>query len=270
MPALGKAREMAKRTLCGANQKQISSAFILYSNEYGIIVHDRGLRPTSAGSLAYKITNTTDQAQRPWDSALAAMWTTKGNDSAKKYLECPSDKQVRGEPQFGMSGVNKQWFAGGEAVIRSYAPNGSLYNGLWSSAYGYSLTHPMTGNGSMIPTKVQAVKKPTSTVLLGEVHKGKNWNNQTGGMNELGNVQGTNIWEAMVFAPEVSTAYRGTTKMIEDKWHTVHKAGSNFTFVDGHVSWYSLVKNANATPDSDGQVELFTGLRFPFNWQWNK
>ncbi len=251
MPSLQKAREQSRRVLCGANEKQIATSFITYSMEYdGRLVHDRGIRTDKLGRQT--ITAGNKQATRPWDAAIAPQWQTKGTDSAKKVIMCPSDTYPRNAPPLS----NSEWYTGGSALKRSYAPNPTLYNGLWRY-----MPKALWGNGTGVPVKITQVRRVGNVMLLGESHKGANWANNS---DSYGCVQGTSLWEVLGTFGNCEVPWAKRSPIGNDTaWNTVHKGGGNFAFVDGHVRWCGAV---NGEDYYDGQP--FSGIKYPLDWQW--
>ncbi len=257
MPALGKAREQAKRILCGANERQILQGLNNYSvDNKGYLVPDRGIRPNIIGNLTGGVrylAGGIDQVGRPWDSCLAEYMGTDKKDIFKKWLECPADKKPRKRRAIGTD-VLYQSDSQDEPLKRSYSPNRSFYNG--TNYYGGERSCPeLQGDLSCIPTVIYKVRTPAQVIHLGETHFGK---------DELGDpygaVQGSTAWSQFA-KPYVSTALGSDGKRMPV--HTLHKDGGNYGFTDGHVEWHGLVKGERY---GDGQP--YAGLQYPFNWQW--
>lgn len=82
LPALSRAREMARRTKCISNLKQIYLALSLYADDYN------GLYPYAAGSVAWDATDLTDGTYG-W---MQQLYSYVGN---KKVYICPSNKEFR-------------------------------------------------------------------------------------------------------------------------------------------------------------------------------
>lgn len=254
MPALGKAKELARKVLCAANAKQLAMSFNLYSMSYdGYLVPDRGLRPSGYLPGA--------EGAQPWDSKMAALWDSKKDDAYKKYLICPSDKKKRlpdPNPIYDPYRKSPDDFA-----IRSYGPNYSLYNNLWpSSINSGSYLWAASGNQTMIPAKSSNVFRPGETILIGENHVGAG---QSYPNSPYGNQQGNN-WHEVFTKPSVHTATRGNNiPYCLESDTTLHKDGGNYAFVDGSVSWHGLV------PGEDFLTgQPYRDLTWPNNWVWGK
>ena len=80
LPALSKAREMARAAKCISNLKQISLALSLYADDYN------GLYPYAAGTIAWDATDPTDGTYG-W---MQQLYSYIGN---KKVYKCPSDRK---------------------------------------------------------------------------------------------------------------------------------------------------------------------------------
>lgn len=243
MPSLSKAKELAKRTVCAANERQIAMAFMLYSQEYnGMIVPDRGIRP---GGVLLK----GHQRSKSWDSSLSGMWGTEKNNTYKKYVACPSDKLPRLKDE---NALFVDYQKEGEVLKRSYGPNMALYNNLWGIRPGHSYWG-LQGNSSMIPTKVHRIRRPSKTILVGEIHIGSIPTLPEGDSNRYGNVQGTNHW-AVFSRPRLNQ---------------MHKDGGNYAFCDGRVEWHALDKNIVNWDSNNPDQQPFKGLNWSKNWQWD-
>ncbi len=252
MPSLQKAREQGRRVVCASQVKQITTSFMLYSMKYdGLIVQDRGIRMDKFGNMKY--TDTIKQAQRPWDASLAVVWSMKETEAKKKIVACPSDPYPRAAPSLSFS----PWYVGGEVIKRSYAPNPSLYNGLWRY-----MPKAIWGNGTGIPTRIAQVRRPSSVMLLGESFKGVGWNGDT--TIKCGCVQGTNGGEVLGTYGNCEVWW-ATNSVIrgQKQWNTTHMRGGNFSFVDGHVRWCGAVPGED---NNSGQP--FSGINYPLDWQW--
>jgi prepilin-type N-terminal cleavage/methylation domain-containing protein/prepilin-type processing-associated H-X9-DG protein len=249
VPSLGKTRENARRMVCGTNEKGIVTGFIMYASENGdYIVPDRGIRvDPKTMQITYDYEDI--QVSRPWDSSLASQWSTKGTDTFKKLIGCPSDRYPRLTPPTG------PWFKGGKYLKRSYAPNAALYNGLWGTATPIDLR----GNKTGIPTKAAQVSNPTGVILLCELFVGSNTKT-----SDWGNIQGTNYYDVMVIAGGPLT-YWVKNPRVTKSTNMVHDEGANFGFVDGHVQWCGAVKGQDQIT---GQP--FKGISWPFSYMWSK
>jgi len=247
MPALAKVREQSGKVVCSTNMKQLGYGFMMYSETYnGMIVHDRELWRTP---LNY------NQVAKPWDVAIAPMLDSKSSDAAKKYLKCPGDRKKRVKDTTATY-VNFQ--GTGEVLGRSYSANIVLYN--WSTTMSPALGDELRGDRSDRPAKLANVKNPGKTLLLLENHVGAGEQNG----NQYGNVQGTNHFSE-IGRQRVYTSLRGGQPLCTEAQNVVHSDGGNFAFIDGHVTFHKLVKSANFDDGED-----FAGIKYPFNWQWNK
>ena len=129
MPALGKARSLAKRILCGANERQILQGLNNYAvDNKGYLVPDRGIRPNKMGNLSggtFYLAGGAPQASRPWDSSLAGYMGTDKKDIFKKWLECPADKKPRKKRETGYDQIY-QPDSKDEPLNRSYSSQQKL------------------------------------------------------------------------------------------------------------------------------------------------
>lgn len=196
------------------------------------------------------------QAQTPWDVAFASVMSTEQRDAMKKWLVCPSDKKPRA---IDNRGSNLEWFQRSGFLPRSYGLNMSLWNGIHWEYSGRTSNPELAGDRSCRPAKVQNVDRPNLVIYVGDVHIGKDQDSAG-----IGNTQGGNHGDAFE-KPLVHTALRGGAAMCKPEQTTIHKDGGSYGFVDGHVEWHGLVKGENY---DTGQP--FEGLRYPFNWRWQK
>jgi prepilin-type N-terminal cleavage/methylation domain-containing protein/prepilin-type processing-associated H-X9-DG protein len=265
MPALGKAREQAKRVVCGTNEKQILQGLNNYAHDNeGYLVPDRGMRPRQIGNLSagVKYIAPISHVARPWDSSLAAYMGTDKKDIFKKWLECPSDRKPRKRRENPNDLLYQPDENKDEPLKRSYGPNRSFYNG--TNYYsGESSWQELKGDMTCIPTRVYRVKNPASVIHIGETHIGVGFQDPRGGsISQYGAVQGSTEYSQFA-KPFVHTAYRSGTPIVSQEDHTLHKDGGNYGFADGHVEWHGLVEGEDY---NTGQP--YKGLTYPFNWQW--
>ncbi|MFI4910402.1 MAG: type II secretion system protein [Sedimentisphaeraceae bacterium JB056] len=258
MPALGKAREQAKRILCGSNEKQILQGLNTYAlDNKGYLVPDRGIRPKSMGNLTGGVTYLAgvEQVGRPWDSSLSEYMGTDKKDVFKKWLECPSDKKPRKRRELATD-ILYQTDSRSEPFKRSYSPNRSFYNG--TNYYGGERSwSDLKGDLSCVPTRVYRVKNPATVIHLGETHIGIGFQG-----DQYGAVQGSTGFSQFA-KPFVHTALVNGNPVVSEDETTIHKDGGNYGFTDGHVEWHGLVPGEDY---NSGQP--YRGLVYPFNWQW--
>lgn len=217
LPALGSARETARRISCGSNQRQLAVAF----SNYAAIADDR--LPLAVDRRNGVLT---------WDDAisdgLASDWTSaerQANEIAKarglKVLTCPNDDADREEADW---------------AVRSYAmPQGGIdFDGFFpeptdlprgvSAVWGDSvLTNPWIRHGS------GDLPDPSGTLLLVE------WSPRSAAVF---NLQGRD--RGQQGAPGSAYISRASRQVAEGTARPLHGDGLdpalNYLYVDGHVA----------------------------------
>jgi prepilin-type N-terminal cleavage/methylation domain-containing protein/prepilin-type processing-associated H-X9-DG protein len=250
MPALGKAREQARRMVCSANIRQIVQGLNTYAmDNEGYLVPDRGIRPNGNISGA--------QLSRPWDSSLALQMSTDQKDVFKKWLECPSDKKPRARRALPNDTYQPDYEH--EPLKRSYNPNRTFYNGT-NYIRGETGWPELRGDMTGIPVRSYRVRNPSQVIHIGETHIGIGYVDPRGSTpSQYGSAQG-NTEHSQFSKPSVKTAYRYGSPM---QHHTLHENGGNYGFTDGSVRWHGLVVGEDY---NTGQP--YKDLTYPNNWQW--
>ena len=137
IPVLSKAREASRFTVCKSNQKQIGTAYILYTTD------NNGFYPGM-----FEVNGPIG-----WDDALAPYLgldytIATGPTSESAVLACPSDDVPRGNNSFK----------------RSY--NASLYSSKFSHIFNGLMGYPSDGTYESV--KFTDVTSPASVVVSGE------------------------------------------------------------------------------------------------------
>ena len=146
LPALSKARELARRTVCMNNMKQIALAQMNYCSDFKKFTPPKHLSDDDGNILGFKGYTWDDFLDNYTGGDLTHAEKTedplKSRDPGKDYLECPSH----------------QW-KGTKGFKRSYSMNAGRgwkrYNGI---------VH--TGNGWSVPR--YKITFPSNTILMGE------------------------------------------------------------------------------------------------------
>ena len=159
MPALGKAREQAKKVVCQTNLKQQTLACTMYMHEYNDFFPTTYVYPGSPDSLnvAYAWSTwggklgTQTGSQRLLNSYVGTNQdvTLKSGDAGLGVFNCPSDRGAEAGEWTIYDTKPSNWDVYGS----SYSWNGDAFNnsllGLWKK-------------------KLSSVKRPYKTVLVGD------------------------------------------------------------------------------------------------------
>ncbi len=242
MPSLGKAKEQARKVVCGSNFKQIYMSLFMYASE------------NNGASVPYRPPNNTGRSENTWDSKIAAYFSTKKNDTLKKYLVCPSDSKKREETVLQGAQVQR-------TIPRSYMPNGALQN--YNGFTGMSL---IWTDYSCKAVKLSNVYLPAKTIYMLECFIGSNDENYTwsGRVGSEGNIQGSYNWEYSYYAPNVKNYLNAMNKVAGNG--DQHKDGANWLFIDGRIIYSKYEK-----VESDKLYWIYgTGIEYPFSWMTSK
>jgi prepilin-type N-terminal cleavage/methylation domain-containing protein/prepilin-type processing-associated H-X9-DG protein len=257
MPALSKAKEHARKVVCGSNLKQVILALKMYAAENeGFTVPKRNAQ-TSMGPFPMS-----------WDQVAASYFTDNRSNSAKEYLACPADKKTRGRPNNPIF----QEFQGSEILPRSYILNGALEN--WEHPPS-GTTPPWFSNGSGIPAKETNIENPGDVLWLVEIHVGEadeNYGISPGAPGYEGSVQGSNYWPTSWWSPTVKGFMRpyGGAAGVAQRGDQ-HQNGGNWAYIDCHVEWFKHKNPPSGGGDINNAHKAFqNGPVFPFTWAHSK
>ena len=142
LPALGQAREMAKRSSCQNNQKQIGLSFFSYLQDY----NDTFPLELATDGLLWHQTMSNNDYLKPAIINSVPNWS--------EILWCPS---VKNQDGIVSQGANIRWY-----ISYSYPHKTSTYTGLGGNTHGgtYVINYPSK--------KLTAVKTPSTVMLLTE------------------------------------------------------------------------------------------------------
>ena len=152
LPALGSARDKAKKAVCGSNMKQISySTFMFLDDNDGKFMNNRTANPY----------------HRSWDDHLASYdgrnYLTVGqldyplifkSQNEIVQYKCPSDN------------VTRTHWTGTDANIRSYAFNWRSYNGTGVTGWGKGLLPSSSGYSTTTNVKLSSIPKPSKSIMM--------------------------------------------------------------------------------------------------------
>lgn len=136
MPALGKAKETARRISCLNNEKQLGLSLIMYADENDGRLTPRGSKPR-------------------WPNLL------KSNYKDVKILKCPTDI----DPKTLDSNPNAPQYVDADTAARTYIING--WNEYFKATLGADFPAYMSGNGKYAIRDNQIVR-PSDTIVFGE------------------------------------------------------------------------------------------------------
>jgi len=245
MPSLQKVKEQAQKVVCGSNMRQMGIALALYA----------------ASNDDYAAAKSSQSTIQPWDSAIAAYFSTNEKDADKKYLKCPADKKFRDIGNWGSSGFDF-WFnfaisESSTILPRSYCISAAIRNSTAALMHGFgplAPTNPIERN----PAKYSQVFRPTKTIHVVEQQMGSDHPWCVDSVAPFGGLQGSNAWQEALKPSIPGVELLGEI----DQEGQMHKTGGNWLFVDGRVEWH---KFTNAISYAE---QLFEGLEYPYNWQW--
>ncbi len=168
LPALGAARETARRVACSSNLRQVALIADIYANDFKGAYPTRGGDPASSPNLSgFPEPPSPDTNARRWSALFASLLQSVGLDddpdgggnvpAVAVYL-CPSDEDPAG-PSAGFPGVG--WF---DRMQRSY-----MFNGF--NDFKIPLAErvdPDEGDGIQTAMKRYGMKDPSTTAIMGE------------------------------------------------------------------------------------------------------
>ncbi len=148
LPALGGAKESARRAMCLSNLKQLGIAFALYHEDHDqkFLTQTTGSTVTFGGSrgwLANHAASVQGAATRPLNPYVDM--TTSNNDAEVPIFECPAD---RGIPNYNPPTASVYDQVGTSYMYNSFSPIGEA-----------TLHHSLT---------VDQVRRPSKTILVGD------------------------------------------------------------------------------------------------------
>ncbi len=230
LPALGRAKEIGRRTLCMSNLKQCGLALTMYANEYGRYPHQRN--PTSG--FYYDDTQT---VHAPPQAQLAGEWgavveyavgspftftdATGSDPTGKlKIFECPD----RPLPVQDFSSPND---GSGFVFVMSYFYVAGTVTNWWGADQGYG-TSANRGPPTYSPRSPD--DPPDWAVMVDQI-----WGN------------------AGQYDPAHPEAFYGSGRY--------KPAGLNELYNDGHVAWVNWNNGQNTLPIANWFSEAYWGRR---------
>lgn len=135
LPALGRAKEMARRTQCLNHTRQLGLSHVLYGDDYN------GFYPPRA-------------SRNRWPTQLLSYY------KEIKLLKCPSDQQ---KPLASSSRPNRLRNIHPDEALRSYIING--WNDYFQQVFGNRFSMIVIAGKSM---RESGVSSPSQTIVMGE------------------------------------------------------------------------------------------------------
>lgn len=199
LPALNKARGVAKRSNCTGNLKQIGTYSVMYSGDYD----------------DYILPFTLNNGNLPWSVIIVTYMGSKSSwDMTKfksaKVLHCPSDPKAFA--QNSDTEVNKDGIPARSYSYNNYKQAGRLYLSHWDT-------------NKPVVTKLGAIPSASGTIMISERPKqGQSYMDK----NSFADCHNPGTQQRDILASgEANTA---------DNVVTTHDKVWNYLFVDGHVA----------------------------------
>lgn len=252
LPALAGAKEMAKRSVCISNLKQIGMAFVFYADNYDGFLVQGGLNGSEADT---------------WSGNYFSKWIfylqrDMGESFYYNSLVCPSSPSYK--------------------IKETTYKHSDKYGISVDAHYTYNSTQLSNGNRAakrsdngtaisvLIPVRIEKVRKPDTKMAICDFASDKDINmyygytsnatlwaggyvpgggKSTNGIKHLSNA-GTNMLDA------------ANSPFLNDFMKGRHLGGVNVLFVDGHVSPMpgKDVADAYYTDSNSGTLSLFSGI----------
>lgn len=215
LPALSKARERARASVCMNNLKQIGVALQMYMADYGEYL------PPAQYRHVVDVNDETDfRTNLPWSVTIASYvgLDIRRDRQWNTVFKCPSHRITF------TTNVNKNWYIG----PRSYSVNLRVMGPLSFSLSGV----PVGG------LRLSRIPNPSNTIAVVENH--------SNGYNSIG-------WQGEGYKYDnnnSSYAYTIQGASVEDDpgKRGYHHGGNNWLFVDGSVRWMNYVNTTNNPP----------------------
>ena len=207
LPALGRAKETAKRSACMNNQKQLSMAFIQYNNDFDYfpVPYYTSYSPAPAGANPW-------WGQYSWNHSL---YDNKyiAESSLKSIIVCPNAPMaIKSNPA---------------THARSYAMNAGANvnddNSSCATWSGICYFYSNTSNTRYLPHKLSKIPQASQTFMLVE----------DSAINTSGKTN--NLWEGGNRSYSYNSYIRSALYPENISLHP--DGGRNFSFVDGHVEY---------------------------------
>lgn len=245
LPALNKAREMAKRLICGSNMHQAGLALNAYAHAYDSRITPIRQRPGEAGYIgkSHSFKYTSGQAIE-WQFLL--LWSA-GNFKAENFIEAYNDMDLK----FKSFMHCPAW-----PVKPVMPPSVWNYDGPYSFGYGQNSVIPYPGSNNVLAKgfawdeaapKIANIKNPGTRIYAGDSH---NWvltdDSATGSWYYGATNGGKNRKGEDVRHPAyLAKAYADITS---NRLHWInadpyrHAGGAYYIFLDGHAEYIKAEK----------------------------
>ncbi|MFI4912670.1 MAG: type II secretion system protein [Sedimentisphaeraceae bacterium JB056] len=251
MPALGKARELAKASICSSNQKNLGSALSLYSTDYNGKIPPASVLTSNAGDNGGVTPGPYDPVEK---AGFGRYWTGK----IQGYLS-ESSTYNDSEDWMNSKGANVTFCPSSWPFNRQKLIENNLAD-QWQVSYGMRYwIDPHKGNSSYYQYKrLSSIKTAADFFLVADSHTF--WYNAPFmGIQPAFSNKGAEITE------EEAVSYAGTGPMLHAV-HARHSGKSNLLFADMHVSkegvdyFERIADTQNQYVDGDRDIiRVYTG-----------
>lgn len=253
-PVFAQAREAARKTQCISNLKQISSAVLMYSQDYDEILPQTGWQGpcTNPATLA--------AGDQYFSGTFAFPMACAPYIKNWKIFDCPSDPDKGGWGKQGSYCFEAQLLAvnmpGATPGIKD-VPNGMTRVFPLSYAGNYFLNKVYFGRGNGLNMVSQAeIRAPANVFYLADVGS---------------SVSGGNAFAGWYVAPGYGNTVAQTGRWPKGKRHA---EGRNWMFCDGHVKWTKDPPFLNGTA-AKSQTQItndyrMMGIYTDYEWETNQ
>jgi prepilin-type N-terminal cleavage/methylation domain-containing protein/prepilin-type processing-associated H-X9-DG protein len=229
-PVFAQAREKARQATCQSNQKQLGTAFAMYSQDYDETLPDSGI-PSPVGPW--------DRLIRPYTTVNVTAGGTGSDEAAaiarSSILFCPSDFVSRLGGTIQYTPRSYQYPRSRSCVSNPSEPRGVAQTGSLAKIQG--------------GVPIGSIGQPAATLLLVEVPANANTTQ--------------NQFAPSADRPSNTISGCGAQDGGIKVGQTTHGGGWNYLFCDGHVKWHRPEQTVDTNP-GDGLTGTINGTAYGY------